>query len=138
MYKTKQMKHCIHLYTRDDGRLLPDFEWVTLIFAFEAAEKSKSRIFSFFIEQNCLIWNLVTGRVLIWTDLTNRSLSDNKLKCHLTWPDLRSIHLLDTLLSAIPAQPRSNNVVLRPERNRAEWATGVRRNAPVFWCLCNV
>ena len=30
---------------------------------------------------------------------------------------------------ALPAQPRSNNVVLRPERNRAEWATGVRRSA---------
>src|SRR6218665_2506802 len=30
---------------------------------------------------------------------------------------------------ALPAQPRSNNVVLRPERNRAEWLTGVRRSA---------
>src|SRR6218665_3136012 len=30
---------------------------------------------------------------------------------------------------ALRAQTRSNNVVLRPERNRAEWATGVRRGA---------
>ena len=30
---------------------------------------------------------------------------------------------------ALPAEPRSNNVVSRPERNRAEWATGVRRRA---------
>src|SRR6218665_1544704 len=30
---------------------------------------------------------------------------------------------------ALPAQPRSNNVVLRLERKRAEWATGVRRSA---------
>src|SRR6218665_2632102 len=30
---------------------------------------------------------------------------------------------------ALPAQPRSNKVVLRPERNRAEGATGVRRSA---------
>src|SRR6218665_3623797 len=30
---------------------------------------------------------------------------------------------------ALAAQLRSNNVVLRPERNRAEWATGVRRSA---------
>src|SRR6218665_1720344 len=30
---------------------------------------------------------------------------------------------------AIPAQRRSNNVALWPERNRAEWATGVRRSA---------
>jgi len=30
---------------------------------------------------------------------------------------------------ALPAQTRSNNVVLRKERNRAEWATGFRRSA---------
>src|SRR6218665_3189208 len=30
---------------------------------------------------------------------------------------------------ALPAQPRSKNVVLRPERKRTEWATGVRRSA---------
>ena len=30
---------------------------------------------------------------------------------------------------ALPAQLRSNNVVLRPERNRAEWPTGVRHSA---------
>src|SRR6218665_946330 len=29
---------------------------------------------------------------------------------------------------ALPTQSRSNNVVLRPERNRAEWATGNRRS----------
>src|SRR6218665_436557 len=29
----------------------------------------------------------------------------------------------------LPAQPRSNNVVLRLQRKRAEWATGVRRSA---------
>src|SRR6218665_3996229 len=29
----------------------------------------------------------------------------------------------------LPAQPRLNNVVFRPERNRAEWATGVKRSA---------
>src|SRR6218665_404707 len=30
---------------------------------------------------------------------------------------------------ALPAQPRSNNVVLRLERKRAKWATGIRRSA---------
>jgi len=28
-------------------------------------------------------------------------------------------------LQALPAQPRSNNVDSRPERNRAEWPTGI-------------
>src|SRR6218665_1268452 len=30
---------------------------------------------------------------------------------------------------ALPAQPLSSNLVLRPERNRAKWPTGIRRSA---------
>src|SRR6218665_105032 len=30
---------------------------------------------------------------------------------------------------ALPAQHRSNNVALRPEKNRAEWVTGIKRSA---------
>src|SRR6218665_77845 len=58
-----------------------------------------------------------------YKDLLNFSVGGNiDAFLRLGWPNV-------VYSGALPAQPRSNNVVLRPERNRAELATGVRRSA---------
>ena len=130
------------------SRINPEYEEMGPLWSLEDKPLSQAKGLTFEIRDVRLlcrpICRLRMLRVVVWDALVVVVIVEEKVVLQLTrliyiyyksfiWRPFKTIYS-----GALPAQPRSNCIVLRPERDREEWPIGVKRNVtgrPKFQAL---